>query len=104
MIVSVLRLPVRDGCEEDVARFYADRDVFGIAARIEGFRSGSLLRPEESGAPFLVVAEWEDAAAYELWLASPEREELGHGLLPLLRATPDGSIYSVTGTSSEETA
>lgn len=95
MIVSVLRLPVRAGCESDVVRFYAERNVFGLAAQVGGFHSGKLLQPAEPGAPFLVIAEWDDAEAYDRWLAAPTRAELSGFLGPLLDGDPSGSIYDV---------
>jgi heme-degrading monooxygenase HmoA len=95
MIISVLRLPVRPGSDRDVIRFYEEHDVFGLAAQVGGFHSGSLLEPEERGAPWLVIAEWDDADAYGRWLAAPARAELSAVLGPLLDGDPTGSIYSV---------
>jgi len=93
VIVSVLQLPVRAGSEEEIVRFYAEHDVFGLAARVGGFRSGSLLEPTAPGSAWLVVAEWDDAAAYERWLAAPARAELSELLAPHLEGTPAGSTY-----------
>ncbi len=95
MIVSVLRLPVREGCEQDVIRFYEARDVFALAAQVRGFHSGSLLEPTEPGGPFLVIAEWDDAEAYGRWLAAPARDELSGVLVLLLDGDPEGSIFTV---------
>jgi heme-degrading monooxygenase HmoA len=102
MIVSVLRLPVRSGCEEEVAQFCVDRDVFGLAARGGGFHSASLLAPSEPGAPFLVLAEWEDGEAYRRWLEAPAREKLASELSPMLEGEPGGSTYSVVITTTSE--
>ena len=93
MIVSVLHLPVRAGSEEAIVRFYAEHDVFGLAAQVGGFRSGSLLEPTTAGSAWLVVAEWDDVAAYERWLAAPARAELSELLAPHLDGTPAGSSY-----------
>lgn len=93
MIVSVLHLPVRAGSEEDIVRFYAEHDVFGLAAEVGGFRSGSLLEPTAPGSTWLVVAEWDDVAAYERWLAAPARAELGELLAPYLDGDAAGSTY-----------
>lgn len=103
MIVSMLRLPVRAGCERDVVRFYEEREVFRLAAEGGGFRAGRLLQPDEpGGASFFVIAEWDDAAAYARWLAAPAREELSAELMPLLDGEPAGGIYSVVNTTQEE--
>lgn len=95
MIVSVLLLPVRAGSEEDVVRFYESRRVFALAAQVGGFRSGTLLQPSRPGEPFLVVAEWDDAAAYDRWLAAPTRAELSDDLVAMLEGEPSGSVYDV---------
>jgi heme-degrading monooxygenase HmoA len=103
VIVSLLNLPVREGCENEVVRFYAEHDVFGLAERVAGCRSGRLLQPVDHGAPFLVVAEWDDAAAYDRWLAAPARAELGELLGPLLDGDPSGSVYSTAGSDGART-
>jgi heme-degrading monooxygenase HmoA len=95
MIISVLRLAVQPGRSRDVIRFYEEHDVFGLAAQVGGFHSGSLLEPAEPGAPFLVIAEWDDAEAYGRWLVAPARNELSGLLGPLLDGDPGGSIYTV---------
>jgi heme-degrading monooxygenase HmoA len=94
VIVSVLQIPVRAGCESEVVRFYAERNVFGLAARGGGFHSGKLIQPVEPGSPFLVIAEWEDVEAYERWLAAPARAELSDVLGPLLDGDPSGAVYN----------
>lgn len=103
MIVSMLRLPVRAGCEADVVRFYEEREVFRLAAEVGGFRAAHLLQPTDAGAPFFVVAEWDDGTAYARWLAAPARDELSAGLMSLLDGEPSGAIYSVVNTTQEET-
>ena len=75
-VVSVLRIRVRTGAEEGFARAFKELAVFERARRSGGFRGGRLLRPLEDGEPYLVLAEWEDAASYERWLDDPVREEL----------------------------
>jgi heme-degrading monooxygenase HmoA len=83
-VVSVLRLNVRDGAGGDLARLYDELEVFEHARQSGGFRSGRLLRPLVDGTPYLVVAEWESAEAYQGWLDNPVRAELGQQLEPLL--------------------
>lgn len=100
MIVSVLQLPVRSGCEDDVVRFYVDRNVFELASQVGGFRRGSLLAPTGAGGPFLVVAEWDDLDAYQRWLEAPAREQLSGQLSPLLDGDHRTSTYSVAITTT----
>jgi heme-degrading monooxygenase HmoA len=93
-VVSVLWLRVRPGAEDELASAFAELGVFEHSRRSGGFRSGRLLRPLGTGAPFLVVAEWDGAEAYERWLANPVREELRAGLEPLLAGeVAGGGLY-----------
>jgi heme-degrading monooxygenase HmoA len=92
-VVSVLRLPVRAGAEEDVAEAYRRLDIFELARESGGFRGGRLLRPVAGGEPFLVVSEWDDTADYERWLKSPVRASLADELEPLLTSDPESAVY-----------
>ena len=86
------------GNEQAVIRFYEERDVFEHARRSGGFRSGRLLEPRAAGEPFLVIAEWDDADAYQAWLDNPVRAELGLELVPLLEDEPEaGAVYQQVG-------
>ncbi len=84
MIVSVLRLPVRHGHVEDLARAFDELDVFGHSEQSGGFLGGRFLRPLAEGAPVVVIAEWETPAGYQGWLDNPVRKELSEQLAPLL--------------------
>ena len=84
MVVSVLSIAVRPGAEDDFVRAFDELEVFGHSRRSGGFRGGRLLRPLAEGRPFLVVAEWADAAAYQGWLDNPVREELKTKIEPLV--------------------
>ena len=96
-VVSVLALQVLAGSERALIRSYDDLEIFRHAEESGGFRSGRLLEPSEPDEPMLVIAEWDDAEAYERWLASPVRERLGRELEPLLAAEPAaGRIYRET--------
>jgi heme-degrading monooxygenase HmoA len=92
-VVSVLRLAVRAGREEELVAAYETLEIFVLARESGGFRGGRLLRPLSVGEDFLVVAEWDEAAAYERWLESPVREELGSRLEPFLEGDPAGGVY-----------
>jgi heme-degrading monooxygenase HmoA len=96
-VVSVLRIPVRAGAEDDFVRTFAELGIFGHSRRSGGFRSGRLLRPLFAGDPFLVVAEWDDANAYQRWLDNPVREELRGRLDPLVGGdVGGGALYEET--------
>lgn len=83
-VVSVLRLSVRDGAGAELERLYDELEVFERARRSGGFRGGRLLRPLAAVGTYLVVAEWDNAEAYQGWLTNPVRAELGLRLEPLL--------------------
>jgi heme-degrading monooxygenase HmoA len=80
-IVSVLRLSARPGA--DLPKAFAELEIFEHSRRSGGFLGGRLLRAID-GDGFVVIAEWEDAAAYQGWLDNPIRPELGAQLGPLL--------------------
>jgi heme-degrading monooxygenase HmoA len=80
-IVSVLRLSARPGA--DLPKAFAELEIFEHSRRSGGFLGGRLLRPLD-GDGFLVIAEWNDAAAYQGWLDNPIRSELGAQLDRLL--------------------
>ena len=93
-VVSVLTLRVRAGSEPALVRSYEELEIFRHAQESGGFRSGRLLAPSVPDEPMLVIAEWDDAASYERWLASPVRKRLGRELEPLLADRPAaGGIY-----------
>jgi heme-degrading monooxygenase HmoA len=80
-VVSVLRLAARQGA--DLPRAFAELEIFEHSRRSGGFLGGRLLRAVD-GDGVLVLAEWDDAAAYQGWLDNPIRSELGAQLGPLL--------------------
>jgi heme-degrading monooxygenase HmoA len=92
-VVSVLRVPVRDGAGERLAEAYSTLEIFARARESGGFREGRLLRPVSPRAPFLVVAEWDDEADYQRWLDSPVRAELGRQLEPVIDGQLEGGVY-----------
>ena len=93
MVVSVLPIGVQPGAEDDLAQAFAELEVFEHARRSGGFRGGRLLRPLAIGESFLVIAEWEDAQAYQNWLDNPVREELKAKLDPLVSGELAGGVY-----------
>jgi heme-degrading monooxygenase HmoA len=89
-VVSVLRLRVREGAGPELVRRFAELEIFEHSRRGGGFRGGRLLRPLTGDGAYLVVAEWDSAAAYRGWLDNPVRAELGEQLEPLI----DGEVAS----------
>jgi heme-degrading monooxygenase HmoA len=83
-VLSVLRLPVRPEAKASFADRFAQLRVFERSRESGGFLGGRLLRPVAEGGPFLVVADWESANAYQTWLDNPVRSELAAELEPLL--------------------
>ncbi|MCS6991929.1 MAG: antibiotic biosynthesis monooxygenase [Chitinophagales bacterium] len=66
-------------CEPNyVSRF---EELFRTRARaierMAGFRSMAVLKPKQSGEPYLVVSHWDSEEAFEAWTRSPEFLE-GH--------------------------
>jgi heme-degrading monooxygenase HmoA len=88
-VVSVLRLPLRPGREEELRRAFDELEIFERSRESGGFLGGRLLRPL-AGGPMLVIAEWESARDYQGWLDNPVRDELGGRLEPLL----DGDVQA----------
>jgi heme-degrading monooxygenase HmoA len=92
-VVSVLRLPVRPGKEDELVAAFAELRIFERSRESGGFLGGRLLCPIGGGA-FLVVAEWENAGDYQAWLDNPVREEIGGRLEHLVAAdVPAGELY-----------
>ena len=83
-VVSVLRLPVRPGRVEELARAFDELDIFGQAKRSGGFLGARFLRPLVEGGPVVVIAEWETPESYQGWLDNPVRNVLNAQLAPLL--------------------
>jgi heme-degrading monooxygenase HmoA len=102
-VVSVLRLPVRPGAADELARAFAELDVFGHSERSGGFLGGRFLRPLDDRGPIVVIAEWESAESYQGWLANPVREELSGRVLPLLAGeVAAGELYEEVSMRPQE--
>ncbi|WP_180357958.1 putative quinol monooxygenase [Streptomyces sp. NP160] len=89
MITSVLQLSARPGSEQAVDDLYAERGVLDRSRAFPGCRGAVLLRTVEGtlaagSATHVVIAQWDDEAAYAAWVADPWRNEVGAALAPLL--------------------
>jgi heme-degrading monooxygenase HmoA len=92
-VVSVLRLSVREDAGPELERLYEELSIFDRARESGGFSGGRLLRPLDDG-PYLVVAEWDNARAYQRWLDNPVRADLGQHIEPLLAGdVPVGELF-----------
>jgi heme-degrading monooxygenase HmoA len=94
--VSLLKLPVRRGAEEQLVQLFAQLEIFERSRESGGFLSGRLLRPLADGDPFVVVADWESADAYRNWLDNPIRADLGAQLEAVLAGdeVAAGELYA----------
>jgi heme-degrading monooxygenase HmoA len=102
-VVSVLRLPVRPGQIEELARAFDALDVFGHSERSGGFLGGRFLRPLAEGAPVVVIEEWETPESYQGWLDNPVRNELSEQLAPLLAdEVAAGELYEEISMRGQE--
>ena len=103
MIVTVLSLNVREGCEEEFARAFRGNDVLEHARKECGMLFAQLLRPATAGAPFVALAHWPDAASYDCWIESPVRDRLNASLGHLLTGEPaSGDLYTPVAELADE--
>lgn len=95
MIRSVLTLRARRGMSQAVEEFYREHGIIERALRFPGCRGVTLLRSADGGPDtHLVVAEWDDAAAYQRWVADPWRARTSAALADLLDAgVTAGRLY-----------
>ena len=93
---SLLHIPVEAGKEDEFVATFARLRVFASSDEGGGFRGARLLRPVGEGdTTFVVVAEWDSAAAYQGWLDNPVRETLGSELEPFVAGEVRGGAFSV---------
>ena len=105
MIRSVLALRASSGMSQAVEEFYRDRGIIERAARFPGCRGVALLRSADGGPDtHVVVADWDDAAAYQRWVDDPWRAETGAALAEFLdtgTGPSAGRLYQPILTSEE---
>lgn len=72
--VSVLSLRCPAGRLDEAIAQFVDRRVLEICRdAVPGFISGRLLRSHDASDQACVICEWTDRAAFEQWMASPQR-------------------------------
>ena len=95
MIRSVLALRAKPGRSQAVEDFYRDRGIIGKAVRFPGCRGVTLLRSTDGGPDtHIVVADWDDAAAYAGWVADPWRAAVSAELAELLEPPPGSPVMA----------
>lgn len=95
MVTSVLTLTARAGRSGALEDLYAQRGVLERAARFPGCRGATLLRSTDDGpATHLVIADWDDAAAYAGWVADPWRATVAEELSGLLELSPGSAVVA----------
>jgi heme-degrading monooxygenase HmoA len=87
MIRSVLALRARAGMSQAVEEFYRDRGIIERAVSFPGCHGVALLRSVGEGPDtHVVIADWDDTAAYQRWVDDPWRAETSAALADLLDA------------------
>lgn len=72
--VSVLMLRSPPGrLDEAIAQFIDRRVLETCRDAVPGFISGRLLRSHDDATQACVICEWTERAAFEQWMASPQR-------------------------------
>jgi quinol monooxygenase YgiN len=95
VIRSVLQLRAKPGKESALETFYHEREIIKRARRFPGCQDATLLRSVDSGpATHLVIADWDDAAAYARWVADPYRASVAAELTDLLDLSPDEQVLA----------
>jgi heme-degrading monooxygenase HmoA len=97
-VVSVLRFRACEGAADELARRFAELEIFERARESGGFIGGRLLRRDGDGSEFSVIADWQTREDYQAWLDNPVRAETGAQLEPLLAdEVTAGELYEVVG-------
>lgn len=76
MIRTVIKLKVTPGREREFEEAFRARGVLALARDVARLRTGELLRPLRAGDPYVVIATWDSAADYEVWVNSPLRGQV----------------------------
>lgn len=100
MIRSVLALSAQEGCRDAVEEYYREHRILEISRATAGCRSATLWRSTDGGSSsHLVVADWDDEAAYHRWVTDPFRTRVSQGLAELLTLEPGeqiiGALYGL---------
>lgn len=94
MIRSIIRLKVEPGHEAEFEAQFRQRGVLRHARETARMRTGELLRPLGDG-PYVVVATWDSAEDYAVWVNSPVREELAATPPRLSQPAAPADLYEI---------
>ena len=94
MIRSIIRLNVEPGREHEFEEQFRRRGVLGRAREAARLRTGELLRPV-AGGPYVVVATWDSAEDYQVWVNSPVRGELSATPPQLSQPVAPADLYEI---------
>lgn len=93
MIRSVLALQAKDDCHAALEDFYREHRVLEISRSFPGCLGATLWRSvDTSRTTHVVIADWQDANAYDQWVADPFRARTSTGLAALLDLEPGEQI------------
>ena len=94
MIRSIIRLQVVPGQERAFEGQFRQRGVLKRAREAARMRTGELLRPVEGG-PYVVVATWDSAEDYQVWVNSPVRAQLSATPPQLSQPVAPADLYEI---------
>jgi heme-degrading monooxygenase HmoA len=93
MIRSVLALRAKHGKSQALEDFYREHGIIQRAQRFPGCHGVTLLRATDGGPDtHLVVADWDDSAAYQRWVTDPWRTGNSAALADLLDIEADAPV------------
>ncbi len=97
MIRSIIRLNVAAGREREFEESFRRRRVLERAREVARLRTGELLRPLAGGS-YVVVATWDSAADYQVWVNSPVRADMSAvptGQQPLSERAAPADLFEI---------
>ncbi|HXF81913.1 MAG TPA: antibiotic biosynthesis monooxygenase family protein [bacterium] len=94
MIRSIIKLQVAPGREREFEETFRSRGVLALAREVADLRTGELLRPLRAGDPYVVIATWDSAEAYDRWVRSPARSQV-NSAAPLSSPLAPAELYEI---------
>jgi heme-degrading monooxygenase HmoA len=94
VIRSIIRLQVDPGREHEFEEQFRARRVLARARSTAHLRTGELLRPL-AGGPYVVVATWDSAEDYAVWVNSQIRAELSATPPQLSQPVAPADLYEI---------
>jgi heme-degrading monooxygenase HmoA len=94
VIRSIIRLQVEPGREREFEEQFRRRGVLKRAQEVARMRTGELLRPA-AGGPYVVVATWDSAEDYAVWVNSPIRGQLSGTEPQLSEPVAPADLYEI---------